>query len=138
MSYYTIRTYVQHILLRLIYINLNLFKSINLLYKMDYFTQLAQRRTLQLRVEETTDSRLENTYKDCPETVLKFLLAIRKMNRIQSYELYNSGILEYNKVITNTLNQNDYLYNQYNLTNPTCQNISNFLDSTRLIDSLNK
>jgi hypothetical protein len=96
---------------------------------MDYFTQLAQRRTLQLRLEETTDSRLENNYKDCPETVLKFLLAIRKMNRIQSYELYNSGILEYNKVITNTLNRNDYLYNQYNLTNPTCQNISIFLDS---------
>ena len=108
---------------------------------MDYFfnfRQLAQRRTLQLRLEETTDSKLENTYKDCPETALKFLLTIRKINRIHSYELYNSGIIEYNTLITNTLNHNDYLYNQYNLTNPTCQNISIFLDSTRLIDTLNK
>lgn len=99
---------------------------------MDYFfnfRHLSTRRTLQLRLEETTDTLLETTYKECPETALKFLLAMRKINRIHSYELYNSGITEYNNVITNTLNRNDYLYNQYNLTNPTCQNISNFVES---------
>jgi hypothetical protein len=101
---------------------------------MDYFSnifkikELSERRTLQLRLEETMDNNLYQTYKECPDTTLKFLLTIRKINRINSYELYNSGILQYTDVITRTLNTNEDLYNKYSLINPTCNNLFDFIN----------
>lgn len=100
---------------------------------MDYFTklfkikELSERRTLQLRLEEQMDNNLSETYKDCPETTLKFLLTIRKLNRLNSSELYNSTILEYPNYINKNLDLTEQLYHNYNLTNPTCNNLNNFL-----------
>lgn len=101
---------------------------------MDYFSnlfkirELSQRRTLQLRLEETMDNNLHQTYKECPDTTLKFLLTIRKINRINSYEVYNSSILQYTDAITRTLDTNEDLYNKYNLINPTCNNLFDFIN----------
>jgi hypothetical protein len=101
---------------------------------MDYFTklfkiqELSERRLLQLRLEETMDNKLYETYKHCPETTLKFLLSIRKLNRISSYELYNSSILEYPDSINKTLDLTEEFYHKYNLTNPDCNNLNNFIN----------
>jgi hypothetical protein len=101
---------------------------------MSYFSylfkiqDLSERRILQLKLEEKMDSALYNTYKECPEITLKFLLQIRKINRINSYEIYNSSIVKYPEAITKNLDLTEYFYNKYNLLNPTCDNINTFIN----------
>ena len=54
-------------------------------------------------------------------------MAMRRLNRNYSSDVYDSSIFDYPDKIKNNLDIADSLYLEY-FTNPTCENLSKFLE----------
>lgn len=100
---------------------------------MDYFEkikklfqvqELSEKRISQLEKEEKIDLQLKNNFKDCPDIVFEYLLALRKLNRKHAIDMYQSHILDYPKKAEDNLN-NINIYFSYN--HDTCYNLSQII-----------
>jgi hypothetical protein len=103
---------------------------------MDYFNkiqkllsmqELSKRRLEQLELEVDMDKKLIKNYKKCPQITFNFVMAMRRLNRNYSSDVYDSSIFDYPDKIKNNLDIADSLYLEY-FTNPTCENLSKFLE----------
>jgi hypothetical protein len=106
--------------------------------RMDYFTklqklfqteELCKRRTFQIELENKLDINLKVNQHKCPEISFEFIMAMRKMNRQYSLEIYNSPMIDYAENVSKSLDKADEIYKMYDFTKPedTCKNIEKIL-----------
>lgn len=84
--------------------------SFEKMFSIFHAQELAQRRIRQLTKESEIDGVLENNFEHCPKTVLRFLILLRKRNREQALDIYNSNFWEYFGKIEKQLNENDHVF----------------------------
>ena len=106
--------------------------------RMDYFTklqklfqteELCKRRILQIDLENKLDINLRVNQHKCPEVSFEFIMAMRKMNRTYSLQIYNSPMIDYCENVSNSLDKADEVYKMYDFSRPenTCENIAKIL-----------
>lgn len=98
--------------------------SFEKMFSIFHAQELAQRRIRQLIKENEIDSVLENNFEHCPKTVLKFFILLRKRNREQALDIYNSNFWEYFGKIEKQLNENDRVFNN----NFDCEKMFSFIN----------
>jgi hypothetical protein len=89
--------------------------------KKNILWNLKTRRNLQLKIESDIDNKLTENLDKCPETISKFLLYMRRVNRIHFMNLSECSIFQYTDMLEKNLdhidNINQKLINnlEYNL-----------------------
>lgn len=92
------------------------------------YSDLSKRRLNQLEREELMDVQIRNSMKDCPRTVILFMLHYRKLNRELSKNTYEASLLDTPEKAVLSVEKTEDILNRFeNEQVSTCKKLRNLL-----------